>query len=648
MIPRRFLLILVIGHWSLVIGLGQGQPLSTQNKRAEKLFYTAIDSYQAKNYDKALGELKKAIEQEPSFTEAYILQGDIYADSQRPEKAIDSYIAAIGTNRPFAPELYNILANTQLSVGRYADARLNYRRFLENGQLPEQKRQQAEKGIRSCDFAIQCVARPVPFEPVNMGDSLNTKYDEYINAITADEEFIYFTRLNPVDEQTIDQNQNGEEDFYISRRTDSSWSKAVNLGPPINTHGNEGALCISPDGKYLFFAACNRPEGYGRCDIYWAHRLGDHWSVPENLGTEVNSPQWDSQPSFSSDGKTLYFASTRTGGKGSSDIWKTELQPDGQWSKPVNLGDSINTRYEEMAPFIHPDDQTLYFSSKGHPGMGKLDLFYARKTWNGEWNRPVNMGFPINTFADEITLVVNAKGSVAYISSDKLGGKGRQDIYKFALYREARPLLTTYFKGIVYDEVTKARLEARFELIDLQTSKIVAESRSDRITGEFLLVLPTEKNYALNVSKEGYLFFSENFSLKATTELSRPFIKNIPLKPIKIGEAVVLKNIFFDTDKFILKDESIAELQKLLELLQKNPNLKIEIRGHTDNIGTEEHNLELSRNRAGAVYNYLIQHGIAGSRLSFAGYGFSQPIDLNSTEEGRANNRRTEFKVLGN
>ena len=258
------------------------------------------------------------------------------------------------------------------------------------------------------------------------------------------------------------------------------------------------------------------------------------------------------------------------------------------------------------------------------------------------------MGFPINTFADEITLVVNAKGSVAYISSDKLGGKGRQDIYQFALYREARPLLTTYFKGIVYDEVTKARLEARFELIDLKTSKIVAESRSDRITGEFLLVLPTEKNYALNVSKEGYLFFSENFSLKATTELSRPFIKNIPLKPIKIGEAVVLKNIFFDTDKFILKDESIAELQKLLELLQKNPNLKIEIRGHTDNIGTEEHNLELSRNRAGAVYNYLIQHGIAGSRLSFAGYGLSQPIDVNTTEEGRANNRRTEFKVLGN
>ena len=252
MIPLRFIIVFVICHSSFVIGFGQGQPLSTQNKRAEKLFYTAIDSYQAKNYDKALGELKKAIEQEPSFTEAYILQGDIYADNQRPEKAIDSYIAAIGTNRPFSPELYNILANTQLSVGRYADARLNYRRFLENDQLPEQKRQQAEKGIRSCDFAIQCVARPVPFEPINMGDSLNTKYDEYINAITADEEFLYFTRLNPVDEQTIDQNQNGEEDFYISRRTDSSWSKAVNLGPPINTHGNEGALCISPDGKYLF------------------------------------------------------------------------------------------------------------------------------------------------------------------------------------------------------------------------------------------------------------------------------------------------------------------------------------------------------------------------------------------------------------
>jgi outer membrane protein OmpA-like peptidoglycan-associated protein len=648
MITRQFFIVFVICHLTFVFSFGQGQRISTQNKKAEKLFYSAIDSYQAKNYEKALAELKKAIEQDPLFTEAYILQGDISADNLQIEKAIECYNAAIKTNNPFSPDLYFVVANMQLSVGRYPDSRLNFQRFLEFEQLPEQKRQYAKKGIKTCEFAIECVSHPVPFEPVNMGDSINSPYDEYINAITADDEWLYFTRLNPKDEQTLDQGQTGEEDFYTTHRADSSWTKALSLGPPINTHGNEGALCISPDGKYLFFAACNRPDGFGRCDLYWAHRLGDHWTVPQNLGPVVNSTQWDSQPSFSSDGKSLYFASTRAGGKGSSDIWKTVLQPDGQWSTPVNLGDSINTRAEEMAPFIHPDDQTIYFSSKGHPGLGKLDLFYARKSSGGEWKRPVNLGFPINTYADEITLVVNAKGNVAYISSDKLGGKGRQDIYKFLLYQEARPLLTNYFKGIVYDDETKVKLNARFELIDLETSKTVAESQSDRITGEFLLVLPTEKNYALNVSKDGYLFFSENFSLRGSTSQSKPFVKNIPLKPIRLGETVVLKNIFFDTDKFVLKDESLIELQKLLGLLQRNPNLKIEISGHTDNVGSAEHNLDLSRNRASAVYNYLIQKGIPGSRLTFAGYGFNQPIDDNNTDTGRANNRRTEFKVVGN
>ncbi|MEI6684238.1 MAG: OmpA family protein [Bacteroidota bacterium] len=648
MMPKRISCLLIMLLCSWVMAFGQTTQLTTRNKKAEKLFFAAIESYEAKNNEKALMYLKKATEADPAFTEAYILMGDIHADNREYETAISLYQTAISTNNPFSPNLYYILANIQLSSGKYNDARLNYQRFLESEGIPDPKKRQSLAGIRNCEFALECMANPVPFLPENLGDSINTQYDEYINAITADEGQLYFTRLNPVNSMTIDQNQNGEEDFYISYRQDSVWLKALNLGPPINTHGNEGALSISPDGKLLFFAACNRPDGFGRCDIYWSHRVGDHWSEPENLGEVVNSPQWDSQPSFSSDGKTLYFASNRPGGKGSSDIWKTELKPDGQWTPPVNLGDSINTRDEEMAPFIHPDDQTLYFSSKGHPGMGGLDLFYSRRDANGQWKRPVNMGYPINTCADEITLVVNAKGNVAYISSDKFGGKGRQDIYKFPLYKEAQPMLTTYFKGIVYDEETKAKLEARFELIDLGSSKTVAESHSDRLNGEFLLVLPTERNYALNVSKDGYLFFSDNFSLSGTSSQKTPFIKNIPLKPIRVGESVVLKNIFFDTDKYVLKDESLVEMQKLLALLQKNPRLHIELSGHTDNIGSEAHNLELSGNRADAVYQYLVAHGIAASRLTHAGYGFSHPVDTNNTEQGRANNRRTEFKVIGN
>ncbi|MFZ4523673.1 MAG: OmpA family protein [Bacteroidales bacterium] len=648
MIPHRFFVFLALCFLLSGAGFSQGQRLSTQNKKAEKWFYTAIDHYQGKFFENAISDIKKAIEQDPYFTEAYILQGDILADDFQYEKAVESYESAIKTNNQFSPSLYYVLASMQLKVGRYADSKLNFYRLLESEQIPEPKRKLAEKGLNACEFALKSMENPVPFSPVNMGDSINSAFDEFINAITTDGELLYFTRKVPRNAQTIDQSQEFEEDFYVAHNAGASWARALNIGPPVNSHGNEGALNISPDGKYIFFAACSRNDGYGSCDIYWARRNGAKWSVPVNLGDVVNSPQWDSQPSFSSDGKSLFFASKRPGGKGSSDIWKTELLSDGQWSQPVNLGDSVNTRVEEMAPFIHPDDQTLYFSSKGHMGLGGYDLFYCRKDMHGEWRKPVNLGYPINTHADEITLVVNTKGDLAYISSDIPGGKGRQDIYQFPLYQQARPLLTTYFKGIVYDEETKAKLEARFELIDLATSKSSAEAWSDPVTGGFLLVLPTEKNYALNVSKDGYLFYSDNFLLTGSNSEAKPFIKNIPLKPIKIGEAVILKNIFFDTDKYVLKDESLAELQKLVALLQKNPRLKIELNGHTDNVGSTEHNIELSGNRAKAVYEFLIQHAVESSRLSFQGYGFSQPIDVNTTESGRANNRRTEFKVVGN
>ncbi len=533
--PAKLLHFIIALTVTLVTLHVEAQPRSTQNKKAEKCFLSAVDYYQRGDNDRALIEAAKAATADPLFTEAYILQGDIKADLHQYDEAISFYERAIGTGQSFSPNLYYILANLQLSTGHYQDAENNYMRFLEEKNLPPAKLERARSGLERCDFAIRSIKRPVPFQPINLGDSINTQFDEYINAITADEMNLYFTRKQAKDAQTYDQTQHWEEDFYRARRFSADtitgipeWNRAVNMGAPINSHGNEGALCISPDGKYLFFAACNRDDGYGSCDLYWAKRMGDRWTEPENMGSVVNSPTWDSQPSFSSDGKTLYFASKRPGGKGSSDIWQTSLQSDGSWSTPVNLGDLVNSRVEEMAPFLHPDDRTLYFSSKGHPGMGGLDLFYARKDAHGNWQAPVNIGYPINTFADEITLVVNAKGDLAFISSNIPGGKGKQDIYCFPLYEEAQPLLTTYFKGVVFDAETKVRLEARFELTDLATSEVVAESTSDRLTGEFLLALPTERNYALSISREGYLFYSDNFSLTGSNSRATPFIKIFP------------------------------------------------------------------------------------------------------------------------
>ena len=607
-----------------------------------------MDDYNAKNYDMALNALDKALEADPEFMEGYILKGDILAEKNLPADAATVYEQAIRINPGFSPRLYSILGNLQLITGRYAEAKQNYIKYLSYPNIPAKSQEMTERSIRNADFGINSVKHPVPFNPVNLGDSINTKYSEYANTITADDSRLYFTRTIPVTEATQIPGQDLQEEFFYSDRiNDSLWKKALNLGPPINTPGNEGGLFISPDGRFLFFAACERDDGIGSCDIYWSKRLGKSWTEPENLGPGVNSPSWDSQPSFSSDGKTLYFSSKRPGGKGSSDIWKAELRDDMTWSRPVNLGDSINTAREEMAPFIHPDDQTLYFSSKGHTGMGGFDLYYSKRDVTGKWKSPKNMGFPINTFADEITLIVNAKGDVAYISSGKAGGKGKQDIYSFKLYKEAQPERVTYFKGIVFDKETKAKLSASFELTSLDSGKVIARSVSDPITGEFLLILPPNRDYALNVSREGYLFYSDNFSLTNPGSSLEPFVKSIPMQPLKVGETVVLKNIFFDTDKYDLKPESRVELEKLTDLLKRNPSLKIEISGHTDIMGTPQHNLELSNNRARAVYDYLVRHGISKERLTYAGYGITRPIDTNDTEEGRAKNRRTEFSVTG-
>ena len=615
--------------------------LRTSDKKAQKYFFDAVDQYNAGRYSEALSMLEKSLRSDPGFIEAWILEGDIRAEQGKPEEALDAYRKGLSIDPDYAPRLWSITGNLLLAMGEYADAQSCYMKYLSFERIPDKARHITAQALKNCEFGIGSTAHPVPFHPVNMGDSINTRYSEYVNTITTDNSMLFFTRNIP----STEMNSGFQEEFFYSRRKDTAWTIAINLGPPINTGGNEGGLFISPDGRFLFFAACDRPDGMGSCDLYWSRREGDHWAVPQNLGPVVNSGTWDSQPSFSSDGKTLYFASKRPGGLGSSDIWKSTLLDDYNWSDPVNLGDSVNTPKEEMAPFIHPDDQTLYFSSRGHVGMGGYDLYYVKKDVLGNWKTPVNMGYPINTNADEITLLVNSTGDVAYISSDKFGGYGRQDIYSFDLYREAQPQRVTYVQGIVYDKETKQRLQAAFELTDLGTGNTVVRSESDPLNGGFLLVLPMNREYALTVSREGYLFYSDHFSLAGDHASYDPIRKEIPLQPVKVGETVILKNIFFDTDKYDLKPESKTELERLTDLLTKNPKLSIEISGHTDNVGTAVYNQKLSENRARAVYDYLIAHGVAASRLSYAGYGLTRPVDTNDTEEGRANNRRTEFSI---
>ena len=625
-----------------------GGKLTTKSKKAIKFYENATRHYDNYNNLGCIEEVNKAIAEDPKFIEAYYLLASTYSDLKQTQDAISVYEKAISIDEEFYPGAFYLVASLQLSIGKYENAGNNFQKFLKfKGESPI-KQKGAIKGLEVVQFALEQLNNPVPFEMINMGKNINSENDEYLPAITADEQTLIITVRRPKDEQTVSQATKLEEDFYFSNKINGEWNKAEPVGPPLNTHGNEGAQCISPDGQYIYYTACNRAEGRGSCDIYFSRKIGNTWSTPENLGEPINTSSWESQPSISSDGKTLYFASSREGGKGNIDIWKSILDESGKFGVPINLGDSINTRYNEMSPFLHPDNQTLYFSSDGMLGMGGKDIYYSRKNKDGEWTKPINIGYPINTFADEINLLVNAKGDLAYFSSDKPGGFGKYDLYSFELYQKARPQMVSYMKGKVYDAETLRKLDAKFELLNLETGEIVAQSKANPVSGEFLVCLPVGKSYALNVSKDGYLFYSENIALEGIHSEIKPFIKDVPLKPIKVGEIVVLRNIFFETDKFELKNESKVELNKLIDLLKLNKSLKIEISGHTDNVGNEKYNFTLSENRAKTVYEYLSNNGILKTRLTFKGYGWSKPIENNDTENGRANNRRTEFKVISN
>jgi outer membrane protein OmpA-like peptidoglycan-associated protein len=626
-----FLVILLITNGTLFAQEGNRQ-------KADRLFEKAEQYYGRRDYTQAIKQIGEVLKEDPKYADAYLLMGDIYYDVKKPEMAIDAYSKAVVIDSALFPPAFYIMANLQFELERYDDAKRNYNVYL--GFLPKSQTeiQKAERNIGLCDFRSDLMRHPVPFNPVNLGPKINSEGFEYINSVSIDQELMLFTRKG------IEQDAN--ELFYRSVREGGKWSLSLPMEPPVNSQGNQGALCLSPDGMQLFMTCCSRRDSYGSCDLYVSHRRGNNWSEPENLGDVVNSTAWDSQPCLSADGRTLFFVSTRKGGYGGSDIWKSTLLADGSWDQPKNLGNTINTSSNEMAPFIHQDGRTLYFSSGGHPGMGGADLFISRLAADGKWSSPVNLGYPLNTKNDEINLVINIGGDAAYISSAKAGGFGNTDIYCFQLPEEVRPTPVSYVKGKVYDKNDKHPLAADLELIDMQTGKVVVNSVSDASGGEFLLSLPVDKDYALNVSCRGYLFYSQNFSISNGRDINNPLLLDIPMQPLLVGEKVVLHNIFFETDKFDLKAESTAELDKLVEFLRNNPTLKIEIRGHTDNVGTDQHNLELSQNRANSVYNYLAKQGIGKDRLTATGYGKTVSVDSNDTPAGRANNRRTEFKVL--
>lgn len=623
---------------------------SSTNKKAISIFENALKMYQSGKDDDAMEQLNKAIEKDPNFIEPHLLLAEIWQVKRQPEKAIDEYAKAITINPSFNLSNFYNIATLEIGIGRYADAKQDYQRFLKKSYVNPDSKEIAERNIRNCDFAISAMKNPVPFELKNMGDNINSEFDEYFPAVTADGQTFLYTRNNRT--TTIPM----QEDFLISRKKDGVWQKSELLGNGINTSGNEGAPSLSADGQILFFVACDEQadrhypgdrKGYGSCDIFYTEKVGNNWGKAYNAGPSINSSQYETQPSFSADGKTLYFVSARQGGYGETDIYVSTLQADGSWGRPKNLGPKINTKGKEESVFIHPDGKTLYFGSNGHIGMGGLDLYVSRMDEKGEWGEPVNLGYPINTYGDENSILVSPTGDLAYMASNRAGGMGGLDLYQFPLYEAARPGKITYVKGKVYDAKTKAPLGAHFELLDLAGGKSMVESDANSGNGEFLVCLPIDKDYALHVSQPGYLFYSENFALKELADQTKPFLMDVPMQPIDTGSVIDLKNVFFETAKYDLKPESKVELDKLVLFLNSNKTLRGELSGHTDNVGDKKMNMTLSQNRAKAVYDYLVAAGIDAKRLTYKGYGDTRPKVKNDSDENRAINRRTEFKVTG-
>ncbi len=625
-------------------------------------------------YAQALPHFLAAQEFNPNNAALNVKIGDCYLNSATKTAALPYLQKAARLDITADARTHYLLARALHLSAKWREAIAEYQQAqpvggnTRNGDAQAITANDLQRRIQECRNGQQLMAHPVRVFIDNAGPELNSSASDYGPVVSADESTILITsrRAGSTGGKPDPEGNGYFEDIYQATWLGKAWSRATNLGPPVNTDDHNATVGLAPDGQRMLVY-----EGTNGGDLLEANLRGSAWGKPKQLGARINTRSHETSASYSPDGRSLYFVSDRTeGGLGGSDIYKVELE--GR-EPPVNLGPVINTSYGEEGVFMQPDGKTMFFSSEGHNSMGGYDIFKSVYE-HGKWSEPENLGWPINTPDDDVFFVTSASGRHGYYSSDRPGGLGAKDIYRITfLGPEKQPLLSeedqllasrlapmkqtvlapavavataqvTILKGTVTDEATKLPLEATIDLVDNATSQTIATFRSNATSGKYLVSLPSGTNYGIVVRQEGYLFHSENFDLPAGAAYAE-VVKDIPLKRLEVGTTIVLRNIFFDTGKATLRKESTAELERLQALLTETPALKLEMAGHTDNVGEAAMNQDLSQRRAQAVVAYLTQHGIAATRLTAAGYGETRPVVPNATKAGRQLNRRTEFKV---
>lgn len=661
-------IVLTISILFFLVGYAQEENCPEPKKKAVKYFKSA----QTASFKEKKTLLIEAIKIDPNYLEAYDELANLAEKSvenayntgsasgvQQYTKIKLDYWKKIVEICPAYRNFYHTLelGNHYFGQRKYAEAKPYFQKIMASPNAYKKDERYANERLEDIATYFKLIKDTVPFSPIKL-EGPSSKHNEYLPMLSPDNRYLYYTRNMP-DEDKNAFDAGYKEVFVQSRKMGKNkFTSGMPMPSPFNLGQYQGGVSVSVDNKLMFITLVevipyrgeNRAglgQMFDNADIYFTEFIDGEWTKLQSIGSNINTPTtWEAQPSISSDNKTLYFTRVVDPFGGDMDIYKCERQPNGSWGDPINLGYPINTPGDEKSPFMHSDSYTLYFSSNEHIGIGGYDIFYSKMNpTTGQFNKPKNIGYPINTDKDEHGFVVSKDGDYAYYSSK--GDNNQLDIYSFELYEEARPEEVLFVNGEILDNNGNVPDGAKVMLKNTKTNQEV-EAVIDKQTGSYVGVVRVDKDedIMLTAKKEGYAFSSQLISSNEIV-VGKPIqTKKMEVKPIEVGSAHTINDINFATNSYEITPKIMLVLNEFVDFLKTNPTVKIAIHGHTDNVGNPQDNLELSERRAKAVYDYLLLEDIDASRLTSKGFGSSQPIASNDTELGRAKNRRTEFVIV--